>query len=858
MKNLIIQNLKNNYVITTHAHAIRRSLSALLFCASLGTMAISSSAQTINTFAGDGTGTPGNTGNAGPATAGGTFVTPKYVAADGSGNVYMSSPPYNTVRLVSGGIIDVFAGNGSAGWSGDYGPASIARLTGPTGVATDAVGKVYICDAGNQRIRYVSGGIIYPFAGTGVAGFSPDGTPAMSANINNPDGIVVDGAGNVYFSDQANNVVRMIDLTGKIYTVAGNGASGYSGDGGPATNARITAPAGLAINGSTLYIADPTSHVIRMVNMLGTTSGTIYTYLGTGTAGSSGDCSYASSADLDAPTGLAFDPLGNFYISDVNAHKVRVVNTYNKIRTFAGSGTYSYTGDGGDATAASMEAPEGVAVDGSGNVYICDDGPSGNAVRIVNSASLATPILPSTPDQYWYSTPDIKGVNVASIAYNGPSGPGTLFGSNYYDGAVGVNIFVKDLAVGNAAIPVPYPISIPDIVIGNVNGSKKSICPGCTPKLHYILAAAYVNTTSKVQIDFYDVLDDPFSLTLNINPIPGTSKIIGGYQPGTVHIDLIADPNIMGITGRPFCNKYVVTFDDYNSGSPNIYAAYGDLNLNTLTVPVMINPIGVNGLHPDVSAVRRGAFDDVGLITYTEAGGNALYYQDYDFTSGTLSPLTTLDNGSTSSAIRNPRIDAYDDPAISSLPGVSQYKVVAEVQNCAYTEARSYDNTMGGSYYTSSDNVDISGLGGGYSLYHPFYNHFTPTVAVGANGGNDYNVQHYTEFANTTNSDILFMEPIDMFSPFGLSTGSYYWVNSAGGIPQTGEFYFPNAICTPVNDISLNTLNVWPQLNPGGTAYDIMFKLPTTVYGFKQPKSTAVAGVDTWQIYPNPATDWKK
>lgn len=201
------------------------------------------------------------------------------IATDSKGNVYFASGPF-VFELDASGKLTVVAGNGTYGFSGDGGPATSASLSIPYGVALDGAHNLYIADLYNQRIRKVdSSGTISTVAGSGTYGFSGDGGPATSANLGSPDGVAVDGAGNLYIADLYNRRVRKVDTRGTISTVAGDGRYGFSGDGGAATNASLSNPTGLAIDAAgNLYIADSGNGRIRKVD----TSGMISTVAGNG------------------------------------------------------------------------------------------------------------------------------------------------------------------------------------------------------------------------------------------------------------------------------------------------------------------------------------------------------------------------------------------------------------------------------------------------------------------------------------------------------------------------------------------------------------------------------------------------
>jgi uncharacterized protein (TIGR03437 family) len=323
----------------------------------------------ITTVAGNGA--AGFSGDGGPATGAGIY--PAGVVVDGSGNLFIPDAVNNRVRKVStNGIVTTVAGNnGCCGFSGDGGPATRASLVGPIGVAVDGEGNLFIADSNNNRVRKVStDGIIATVAGNGTSGFSGDGGPAINAQMAGSNGVAVDGEGNLFIADHNNNRVRKVSTNGIIATVAGNGTSGFSGDGMPATSAQIWGPDGVAVDGSgNLFIADTTNNRVRKVS----TDGIIATVAGNGTSGFSGDGGPATKAAMWHPLGIAVDGSGNLFIADTTNDRVRKVSTNGTITTVAGGGNSGSAGDGGPATSAQLAYPSAVAVDGSGNLFIADE-----------------------------------------------------------------------------------------------------------------------------------------------------------------------------------------------------------------------------------------------------------------------------------------------------------------------------------------------------------------------------------------------------------------------------------------------------------------------------------------------------
>ena len=285
---------------------------------------------------------------------------------------------------VAQGSIAIVAGSGPPGYSGDGGPATSAQLNSPQGVAVDASGNFFIADTGNNRIRRVDAatGIITTVAGNGVGGYSGDGGPATSASLNQPNGVAVDSSGNLFIADTGNHRIRRVDaVTGTITTVAGNGTQGFSGDGGAATSAELNFPYGVAVDGSgNLFIADTGNNRIRRVDAA---TSVISTVAGDGTTGLSGDGGPAISASLNSPYGVGVDGSGNLFIADTQNNLIRMVDASSgEITTVAGGGNNV---EFGPATDANLAGPQGLGVDATGNFLIADT--ENNRVSRVDASS---------------------------------------------------------------------------------------------------------------------------------------------------------------------------------------------------------------------------------------------------------------------------------------------------------------------------------------------------------------------------------------------------------------------------------------------------------------------------------------
>jgi uncharacterized protein (TIGR03437 family) len=335
----------------------------------------------ITTVAGNGT--RGFSGDGGPATSAQLWF-PEGIAVDSQGNLFIADHANNRVRKVSpNGIITTVAGNGSAGFSGDGGPATSAQLNGTFAVAVDNAGNLYIEDHDNWRIRKVSGGIITTFAGGGSAGLG-DGGLATSAMVGPAAGLALDSAGALFIADTGRFRIRKVATDGIITTIAGAGApaSSFSGDGGPAIDATLD-PSAVAVDDSgALFIADHSNHRVRKVSA----SGIVTTVAGNGTAGSSGDGGAATAAQLGSPASVAVDTTGNLFIAD--AGRVRKVSPEGIISTVAGGGTLGgASGDGGPATSAQLDT-SAVVADRAGNLFIADS--VNNRIRKVSPDGIIT------------------------------------------------------------------------------------------------------------------------------------------------------------------------------------------------------------------------------------------------------------------------------------------------------------------------------------------------------------------------------------------------------------------------------------------------------------------------------------
>lgn len=361
-----IDSAGNLYIVDRGNHRIKR---------------VNAATGTIHNVAGNGV--PGYSGDGGPATSA-KLYNPTSIAVEDDGTIFIADTTNERIRQVfPGGGIRTIAGNGTSGFAGDGGPASNARIGRPWGIGVDDDGNIYFAELLNQRIRMVERATekIFTFAGTGQFAFCDNVAP-QNACFKNPTNVDYDPVADALFvGDSGNQRIRKIPLGGgNVTTVAGIGFIGFEGDGGPATQARFNGPGGIAVHPSFgIFVSDEMNFRIRRVapgaNPL------ISTYAGNGNQQHGGDGGPATAAKLHGPVAIKADEFGNLYIADTLNQRIRKINSTGVITTVAGNGNSGFSGDGGQATNATMTSPAGVAADRNGNVYFSDT--SNNRVRRV-------------------------------------------------------------------------------------------------------------------------------------------------------------------------------------------------------------------------------------------------------------------------------------------------------------------------------------------------------------------------------------------------------------------------------------------------------------------------------------------
>lgn len=383
---------------------------------------------TIVTVAG--TGVPGYNGD-NILAVNAQLYSPYGITVDGHGDLYIADLNNNRIRKVTAatGIITTIAGTGTYGYNGDNINAANAQLALPTNTAVDAQDNIFVVDFFNQRIRKISGGIITTVAGTGTAGYNQDNIPAIQAQISYPYGIALDAHGDGFFiADVGNNRIRKVNAAGTITTIAGTGAAGFSGDGGPAANAMLNAPYSVTVDGANaIYFSDNGNHRIRLI----TQSGQISTLAGTGTAGYNGEGLAPSATEFNEPTGLCIDNNLNITVADSRNNRIRRFFAFGgTVSTIAGNGLKDYYGDGGPAMDAGFIQPIGVFRDKKNNIFIADG--AANKVRKIDPAGIISTIAGT-------GVAGSSGDNGAAVnaAINNPYGIYADNAGNVYIGTLG-------------------------------------------------------------------------------------------------------------------------------------------------------------------------------------------------------------------------------------------------------------------------------------------------------------------------------------------------------------------------------------------------------------------------------------
>ncbi len=626
-----------------------------------------------------GNGTFGYNGDNQPATSA-QLAIPRGVAVDVAGNIYIADTSNHRIRKVdASGIITTFAGTGSAGFSGDGGPAVAAQIFNPSQLSFDAAGNLYFVDEGNGRVRKIDiSGVITTVAGAGFAGTAipADGVPALSARFNQPFyGVTVTPDGTIFIADTNGSHVWQVDqqgpMQGLLQSVAGNGTLGESGDGGPAVLAQTFQADSVTFDSAgNYYIADWVMSVIRKVKP----DGTITTvagllggnqYLPTGYRGYNGDNIPATQAKLWSPAGMAVDAAGNLYIADSFSSRIRKVDTAGIIHTVAGTGTAGYSGDGGPATQAQIDTPNGVAVDSKGNLYIADTGTrsinfvtlGGNRIRKVTPDGIITTIVGNGVGGY-------NGDGVATISeVNGPYGVAVDRDDSLYI-ADTFNSRIRKIDMRTLA-----PVTLITTVAGNgTAGFSGDGGPAASAQLYYPTG---VSIDPRGQI----AIADPYYSLQRVRMVDASGNINTIAGNGTAGLSGDGGPATQAMLSYPGG----VAFDLVG----NVFIADGTYpsGNNRIREVLLVNPVPLTAVVSRKVHGNAGTFDvDLPLtgprgIECRTGGANGNYTIVFKF----ANPLTSVGAARVSSgtgSVSSSAIDSDPHQYVVNLTGVTNAQVL--------------------------------------------------------------------------------------------------------------------------------------------------------------------------------------
>ncbi len=606
-----------------------------------------------------------------------TLNAPSGIGVSGS-DVFFLDAGNGRLRKVSGSTISTVASDGSSGFAGDTGLANLAKLDGPMGVALDAAGNYYIADTNNHVIRKVnaSDGKINTIAGTAnTPSANPgdangDGGPALAATFNRPSAVAVDASGNIFVADTGNNRVRKIDTNGNISTLAG------------LSSPLLNGPSSVAVFGTTLYIADPGNHVVRQVPVGG---GTVTIFAGTqGTLGFTGDNGTATGARLNRPSGVAVNSDGDVFIADTNNHRIRRVSG-GIIGTAVTQGIprTGFEGDGGPANTARLNSPSAVAVDSSGNLYIVDKG--NNRIRRVTAA---TNIINTV-------------IGNGEIGFGGDGGPATVAKLSLANG-VAVNatgVYVADTGNNRIRLAIAPPNSAPNLT----SPGDKTVSEGSN--LSFTLQATDPNTNQTLT---YSMTGAPNGATLNATT---------GAFSYTPAYDVVA--NNAGAT-QTFNITFTVT-DDATPPLSNAKAIVLTVNnvnrapiADSGTLPATVEATGPSGASvqlngtasdPDGDAITSTIWSD-NFSGGTNTIASQLTAQVTLALGQHLILLTVSDgkpNGTTSTVAKNVTVQDTTPPVFSNVPAdITQTIVSGTGAVVTFTLPTATDTVSGNRTVTAS------------------------------------------------------------------------------------------------------------------------------------------------------------
>lgn len=572
---------------------LRPKWGILPFILILSLFAFQLKAQVINTVVGNGN--SGFSGDGGKATS--ATISPTGICFDKSGNMYIADQGNASIRKVDvNGNISTVAGNGKANfyYIGDGYKATSISLYLPRSVLVDALGNIYIAEVAYNRIlKVTTDGIIHTIAGTGNYGYTGDGGLATKATLGNPTGMAIDKAGNLYLADFGNNVIRKINTSGIITTIAGNGHAGYFGDGGTASYSTLNQPTALTVDANgNLLIVDAGNNVIRKID----SKGVITTIAGNGREGFSGDGGAATSATL-RPNALTLAVDGSIFIADGGNGVIRKIDSKGIIGTVAGNGTSGYSGDGGFATLAKTNGLMGLALDAKGYLNIVDA--HNYRIRSFNTSILPIIIASFSPDfASQGDTIRIKGKNftgVTSVTF------GDTLATSYtiVDDST-IFAVVGNATSGNIILKSPmtagqiqgFTYKLPSTLVTSFSPLIASSGQEVVVHGKYFTNAYYVYFGGVAASTFTVINDSTLKATVG-NGASGSISIYS-YTNGSGSLDgftYLPPPNTnlkVTVSTNIICKNAPVTFTIYNTQSTAVYSVW-DSNYNKITKPVQGN-----------------------------------------------------------------------------------------------------------------------------------------------------------------------------------------------------------------------------------------------------------------------------
>jgi large repetitive protein len=569
------------------------------------------------------------------------------VLLDGSGNPMgvqlIHGVGIGPLSVLTAGEIVTVAGNGhlSTGTTVST-QATDAVIREPISVAIDGAGNLYYTDSGDNKIGKVdptTGNLTY-IAGTGTAGFSPSGTLAVNAQINEPAAVVVDGAGNVFFTEIGNSTVReIVKTTGKLVTIAGTGNQGYSGDGALATSATLNMPQGIALDANqNLFIADTGNNVIRKVSAA---DGTISTFAGSINSGFAGDGQTAANALFDQPYGISFGSDGTLYIADFLNNRIRSVSPAGIVGTVAGNGSAGYTGDTRGALGAAVNHPAAVVVDAGNNLYISDS--ENNVVRKVNA--LSGNITTLAGNSAANSSGDGVNADSGQAAMNKTYGlsldaSGDLFIADRLGlrvrevyGTIG-RILYKDIKVTNTSAPVSQTLDND----GNAPLQLTSIAPVSNAAID--AASTTCNTTSTMAPGAECIIGVEFKPMVVGSPVDGSISIASNAANSAATVNV--EGNSLSI--EPTSTTLISSANPSAVGQAVKFTATVSSQATTVsgTVQFFDGATLIGGAPQILNSTTRTATVTTGSLSLGSHTITAVYSGDTSSATSTSDPLTQV------------------------------------------------------------------------------------------------------------------------------------------------------------------------------------------------------------------------